>query len=201
MIVNKISEQFDSLEFYLSGTGNFREEIATILPYKGNRSPFSKPVHYKEIKQFIVDKYKAAVVDGMEADDAIGIRATKEDAENVCIVTIDKDLDMIPGHHYNFVKDIRYTLNGTEAARSFYKQVLMGDRVDNIPGIHGIGPKHAERIIGPLSNERAMWQACRFKWHECYPDGYEGRSATAVCLEVAKLLWISRTGAYDQEVL
>lgn len=193
-VVDSIAGKFDSLEFYLSGTGNWRLEEATVKPYKGNRSPFNKPVYYKEIREYIVRKYGAVLVDGMEADDAIGIRATTNPGEPVCIVSIDKDLDMIPGEHYNWVKDKRYTLNGTEATRNFYKQVLTGDSVDNIPGIYGLGPRNAERIIGQYSNERAMWQACRNEWYKHYPDGYEGKSALAVCLEVAKLLWIAQRG-------
>lgn len=193
-VVESLLDKFDKLELYLTGSDNFRQKIATVLPYKGNRSPFGKPVHYKEIRRYLREKYGAVVVNGMEADDAMGIRATGDDAKDTCIITTDKDLDMIPGNHFNWVKDKRYEINGTEAARNFYKQVLTGDRVDNIPGIYGIGPKGAERIIDQFSNERAMWQACRQEWYKHYPDGYSGKSAGAVCLEVAKLLWIARTG-------
>lgn len=193
-VIDHMAKQFDSLEFYLSGSDNFREKIATVQPYKGNRSPFGKPVHYKQIRKYLREKYGATVVNGMEADDAIGIRATGDDNANCCVITVDKDLDMIPGNHYNWVKDIRYTINGTEATRNFYKQILTGDRVDNVPGIYGIGPKGAEHLIGKLTNERAMWQTCRREWYNHYPKGYEGRDAGAVCLEVAKLLWIARKG-------
>src|SRR3990167_11351680 len=58
---------------YLTGDGNFREKVATIQPYKGNRDKDAKPFWYKEIRKYLIDRYKAVVVDGMEADDAIGI--------------------------------------------------------------------------------------------------------------------------------
>lgn len=51
-VVDSIAGKFDSLEFYLSGTGNWRLEEATVKPYKGNRSPFNKPVYYKEIREY-----------------------------------------------------------------------------------------------------------------------------------------------------
>ena len=58
---------------YISGKDNFREKVATILPYKGNRDPLHKPKYYKEIREYLKDAYGAQVVDGQEADDEIGI--------------------------------------------------------------------------------------------------------------------------------
>ena len=34
-----------------------------------------------------------------------------------------------------------------DTLRWFYKQVLMGDRVDNIPGLKGVGDKKADKIL------------------------------------------------------
>ena len=56
---------------FLSGNGNFREQVATIKPYKGNRDAKHKPKYYKEIKQHLIDRWNAEVIDGREADDAL----------------------------------------------------------------------------------------------------------------------------------
>ena len=98
------------IKVYLSGKGNFRNDIATIKPYKGNRSSV-KPFHYNNIRDYLVNRWNAEVVDGIEADDALGINQSKDS----CICTIDKDLDMVPGYHYNFQKDRLYDVPATKA--------------------------------------------------------------------------------------
>src|SRR5512139_4038799 len=63
----------DSYRLFLTGPGNFREKVAVTKPYKGNRDPLNKPVHYAAIKEYLVKHWNAEVVDGYEADDAMGI--------------------------------------------------------------------------------------------------------------------------------
>lgn len=126
---------------------NFRIAIATTLPYKGNRKG-EKPIHYDFIRSYLLseDGWSFTGVRGEEADDALGKWATKLGDEAV-ICTIDKDLDMIPGWHYNFVKRLKYYVGLSEGYRSFCTQLLLGDRTDNISGIRGCGPVGASRII------------------------------------------------------
>ena len=68
-----------------------------------------------------------------------------------CIVSIDKDMDMIPGWHYNQNKGELYFVTPEEADYFFHKQLLTGDRVDNIIGIKGIGDKKSDKALGNLS--------------------------------------------------
>src|SRR5690606_41714779 len=71
-----------------------------------------KPYWYDEIRDYLIRRWGAEVVDGQEADDAIGIAAWnsyKECPEYSIIASIDKDLRMIPGYHYNWVKDRKST--------------------------------------------------------------------------------------------
>ena len=125
-------------QIYLSGKSNFRFDVATILPYKGNRTDLGKPFHYDGIRQFLVDVFDAQVSVGMEADDLIGI---SHDPDHDVIVTLDKDLNCIPGLHYNWSHDECYWVSELDADRNFYCQVLTGDPTDNILGLYGVGSK------------------------------------------------------------
>jgi 5'-3' exonuclease len=119
---------------------NFRFDIYP--EYKANRkSP--RPIYYGELREHLIRFYPTTVVSGMEADDALGQAQT----DSTVICSIDKDLDQIPGRHYDFVKDVVYEVSKDTADRFFWYQLLMGDATDNIPGIPGCGPKTAQRIL------------------------------------------------------
>jgi hypothetical protein len=126
----------------LSGGTNFRKEVAVTKPYKGNRKA-PRPVYFDYLRSYLILERGAIISGGCEADDVLGILQDDEST----IVTLDKDLDMIPGKHYNFVQDRHYTINRTEAYYNFCKQVLTGDSSDNIPGLKGIGPVKADNIL------------------------------------------------------
>jgi DNA polymerase-1 len=87
----------------------------------------------------------------------MGIHQTEE----TIICTIDKDLLMIPGQHYNFVKDEFKTVGYLDGLKHFYMQCLQGDRSDNIKGIPGIGLKKAERILEGCVTEYQLFKAVR----------------------------------------
>ena len=156
---------------FISGENNFREKIATIRPYKGNRDPEAKPYWYKEIKEFLIDHRDAVVVDGMEADDAMAIRQLEElhipehDGDtgyaNSIICTIDKDLDQIPGWHFNWRKKEKYWVDIDSAIRSFYLQLISGDTVDNIQGVPGVGIIGAEKALEGFSSEKEYYEVAR----------------------------------------
>jgi DNA polymerase-1 len=150
-------------------------------PYKGNRI-LAKPYHYQLLREYMERAWGFEVIEGMEADDAIGIEAYRNEPDETLIVSIDKDLNMIRGHHYNFVKEERYYVTEEEAIRNFYLQILTGDKVDNIIGLSGIGPVKSKKLLVDCSNELEMYEAVLKAY-----DGDEAR-----VLENARLLWILR---------
>ena len=165
--------------FYLTGSGNFRKDLATIKVYKGQRPP--KPEHLPATRDQLVQQWGAEIVEGQEADDAIGIKAT--DLKGDCtIVSIDKDLLMIPGTHYNFVKKEWTEVSQEKGDYFFYKQLLTGDQVDNIQGVTGIGPKKAEKAYEGCTTVQEMYAKAL--------EMYKG-DANAL-LENARLLWLRR---------
>lgn len=172
--------EVDDYQGYLTGEGNFREQIAVTAPYKGNRTG-RKPEHYDFIRQYLISSWGFQLVDGEEADDAIAIEATS--LKDACIIcSIDKDFDQVPGWHYNFVKRIKYYVTPDEGIRNFYAQVLTGDRVDNIIGLRGIGPAKSSRILQDLRGEQEYYKAVL--------DQYDGCSERVH--ENGRLLWLRR---------
>jgi len=95
------------------------------------------------------------IVDHLEADDLLGLNQTR----NTCIVSIDKDLDMIPGWHYNHVKEVLYYVTEWDAIYNFYYQLLIGDPSDNIKGAKGIGKAKAARILEDCETEAELYEA------------------------------------------
>lgn len=172
---------FGDYQGFLTGKTNFRTDVAVTAPYKGNRKS-AKPKHYQALRDYMENKWGFSMSEGQEADDAIGIEAYSLDPESYCICSIDKDLDMLRGKHYNFVKDTFYTITEEEALFNFYKQILTGDRVDNIIGLKGIGDVKAKRILKECNNENEMYLAIL--------KAYEGNEQRV--LENAQLLWIRR---------
>jgi len=145
-------------ELHLTGRGNFRYDYAVTVPYKGNRTGTRKPVHYHLLREYLTDAWAATVSEGIEADDMLAIRAT-ELGETSMIVSLDKDLDQVPGWHYNFSKKKLYHIDPVTGLFNFYKQMLTGDRVDNIIGVRGIGDAKAEKLLKDKT-ELEMWEIC-----------------------------------------
>ena len=172
---------FGEYQGYLTGKTNFRNDIAVTAPYKGNRKS-AKPKHYQLLRDYMESAWSFTMIEDQEADDAIGIAAYEMEVGEYCICSIDKDLDMLRGDHYNFVKDERYFITEEEGIKNFYKQLLMGDRVDNIIGIKGIGTVKAERLLKECKNENEMYLAIL--------EAYEGNAERV--LENGRLLWIRR---------
>jgi hypothetical protein len=84
---------------YLTGKGNFREEIAKTAVYKGNRKDAEKPVWLSAIRDHLVEAWDAEISCGQEADDLIAIEATKLGNRSV-VASADKDMLQIPAFHF-----------------------------------------------------------------------------------------------------
>lgn len=132
------------MRIYISGEGNFRNELAKTVGYKANRATMVRPQFLEATKEYLVTKYGAVHVDGYEADDAI---ATDMTINNAIHCGVDKDILQIPGKHYNYVKKEWQTISTEEATIRLFRQILMGDKSDNVPGLKGIGEAKAENAI------------------------------------------------------
>lgn len=91
-------------EVFLTGPGNFRFDIATIAPYKGNRDGLEKPYHWQTVSDRLLSHWGARVVEGVEADDALAIKGQWHTSKGrgYVIASRDKDLRMVPCSHYSW---------------------------------------------------------------------------------------------------
>lgn len=165
VLMDKIMDFTKATDYtiYLSGEDNFRLEFNP--EYKANRDPTAKPEYYSDLKNYLLERWKAVVTQGEEADDAMGIAQCQNEGTVIC--TIDKDLRMIPGHHFNFVRDelgVEY-VDPFEGIKSFYHQLLTGDTVDNVIGLDRIGPRTADKILRFCETEEEMFETVRERYN------------------------------------
>lgn len=166
----------------LSGDSNFREGIATIQKYKGNRDDFVKPVHFDYLRDWLKSMPYTILTDNEEADDVI----SRAMIEGHVGASIDKDLNNTPGLHYNFNQNSLYTIDDLTASKNFYKQMLTGDSADNIPGIKGIGAVKSDNLISPCNTAQEMEEIVYEQYKEVYEKPIEAMT------EVGRLLWMRR---------
>jgi len=177
-------------KFFLTGRGNFRNDIAKTAVYKGNRKATEKPIHFQTLREWLISQYDATVTEGYEADDAIAIMANSFGYDNVVVISIDKDFEQLPTTIFNPSKWEWKTVDLWTATKNFYKQILTGDRVDNIIGLHGIGPVKAEKLLEGCDSEKALYWACVEAYNIAQQIGLD--AAQERVLENGRLLWIQR---------
>jgi len=198
---NKIAEKFKTdvrACVLIDGDGNFRTKIATIKPYKGQRSVHAKPLKYNDIRQYLLDHQDAEVCHDQETDDEIAIRHTqygKEGPRKSIIVSVDKDFMQCPGWIFNPNKGFK-KVSRKEAKCRQYRQCLTGDSVDNIGGAYKFGPKAAAKLITMDMGELQMWVAVIAAYEvsiEKYGnEHYNGLNAKEAATENMRLIYLRR---------
>lgn len=196
-----IEERFEEKSYvyiYLDGGGNFRDDVATIRPYKGNRKEASKPIRYDEIREYLTSNYRCVISDGCESDDMLATDQTRNRmaGEPSIIVGVDKDLLQVPGWHMNPNKGFKH-ISPAEGMGRLYRQAVMGDPVDNIAGAYKVGAKAAKEIIKPGMTELEMWEATVKAYElsiERFPDRelYAGMTGEQAALENMRLVYLRR---------
>ena len=129
--------------------------------YKAHRSPMPEPLvqQIEPIHEVVrLLGWPVLVVPGIEADDAIGTlaRVAAESGHQVVISTGDKDLAQLVNAQVTLINTMsneRLDVAGVMAKfgvppeRIVDYLTLMGDTVDNVPGVEKVGPKTAARWI------------------------------------------------------
>lgn len=150
---------------YLTLGKCYRYQKAKSKPYKDGRSKAAPkpPIFYALRAALQQEPYNFIGWEGLEADDLVAMagHALNENGFPCVISSPDKDvIHQIPGHHYNYGKAEHIVTSEESAERFLWTQVLMGDSTDGIPGIPGIGPKKAEKILDEIPEAYTMAQVC-----------------------------------------
>lgn len=151
--LNKVIRTLEADEYMVALSGPTTECFRmNLLPtYKGGRNLSDRPLCFDDLRQHILDKYQAKIVNHLEADDVLGIWSTHPDmipGEKI-IVSRDKDFFSVPGLFYKTdqkdkgVQEISFD----SAQRYHLYQTLLGDKTDNYKGCPGCGPSHAKALL------------------------------------------------------
>ena len=169
------------VKFCFSDVRNFRRHI---LPtYKANRVGKRKPVGYSALVSWVKDTYTTMTKPTLEADDCMGILATKPMCRGNCIIVSgDKDLLCIPGYHWDFIRKEYIYSSEADAMRHFFMQTLMGDATDGYSGCPKVGKVTAKRIL----DKDCSWDAVK----EAYEKAGLSEDVALTQARVAKILTI-----------
>ena len=141
--LTKLKDQFgafSTLILFFSDTKNFRKKI---LPeYKGHRNR-KKPCGYKRVISQLKTEFEVIIMPTLEADDAMGIYATKNPGNIIC--SPDKDMRQIPGRLYDM--ENLTVINEIDGPKWHLVQSCSGDQTDGYSGCPGIGVKRATTIF------------------------------------------------------
>jgi len=162
-------EQTGTTRYELHFTGNKRNSFRyTQLDsmYKANRKSGQTPAGLHATKlRWVLNNPNVFIWDEWEADD-ICVALKRDNPDKYILAAVDKDvIYSLPGKHWNYYTSAKYYINmkwievsKLEAMRHHYLQTLTGDSGDNIPGLSGIGPKKALKILGDCEDHICMWE-------------------------------------------
>ena len=95
-------------EYYVGGSGNFRLDLPLPQQYKSNRKDMRKPTHLNKAIEYVIKKYNAKKIKGVECDDVVNIRA----------IAINKQAN-VKGSYRDWETDRKSTrLNSSHSAKS-----------------------------------------------------------------------------------
>ncbi len=149
---------------------NFRNKIYS--EYKANRGEAPEdlipqfPLIRECVKSFNIPQLE---IEGYEADDLIASYSKLADSNHIetIIVSSDKDLMQLVNEKVTMldpmknkiikIKDVEEKF-GVKPDKVIFIQALTGDKVDNIPGAPGIGPKTASQLINEFGDINGLFK-------------------------------------------
>ena len=179
----------------------FRNEIYP--EYKANRdeAPEDLQLQFPKIFELVrAFSIPMLAMEGYEADDIIGTIARAQEGSKVVLVTGDKDFCQLVSEDVTLVDTMRERVTGVGEVREKYgigpEQMtdffaLVGDKVDNVPGVSGVGEKTASALIseygnldGVYGNLEKLRPAVARKLRENRADAYLSRELVTIKTDV-----------------
>lgn len=194
LAINTLIEQFkpDYLVFAADSKGRtFRHELYE--GYKSNRSaaPDEFLAQLPDLKRMIeAYGFKTIRFDATEADDVIGTVATKYASPDlhVYIVSGDKDFMQLVGDNVSIIRpykhggyevasyDAVFEKFGCRPFRVVDALALIGDAVDMVPGVTGIGEKRAAALIKSYGSLDGIYESLHKLTPKIQKSLVEGKS-------------------------
>lgn len=189
-MLTRIFDRFETDDHSLafSSPNNFRYEVDPT--YKSNRKGARKPLCYAAVRELCDEHYNTITMEGLEADDIMGILATKPGSAQRIIVSQDKDMKTIPTTVWNG-KELMHVTEA-EADYNHLYQTLIGDNTDGYKGCPGVGTVKAEKL---LINDKLGATA----WERVVMAYNKAGLAEADALVQARLARILRWSDWDSE--
>ncbi|MCY4044817.1 MAG: DNA polymerase I [Cellvibrionales bacterium] len=124
---------------------------------------------------------------GVEADDVIGTYAREASAKNIPVIisTGDKDMAQLVDEHVTLINTMNNTTMDVEGVKEKFGippeliidfLALMGDKVDNIPGVAGVGEKTALAMLQQIGSIKEIYErledirSCDFRGAKKMPE-------------------------------
>lgn len=166
----------------------------TVFPkYKAYRTQGVPPEGVSACKDILYSWASTRWVEGLEADDVLGILATS--TPNTIIVSDDKDLRTIPGELYVPRLGQTFEISEDEADWNHLMQTLTGDSCDGFGGCPFIGPKRAEKLLSDALTEGKLDRSAAW---QIVLDAYERRGLSeSEAITQARLARILRAENWD----
>jgi DNA polymerase I len=177
-------EQPDLVGVALEG-GGASVRVAQFEAYKANRAPMPEDlVSQMPWIRRVLEAFRIPMLqlERYEADDVLGTLAAKAAAEGfeVILVSADKDLMQLVAPHVSLYHTGRSKLYGRDEVcedfgvppeRVADVLALMGDAIDNIPGVPGIGEKGAKGLIQEHGSLEALLDKAETITRKTYREG------------------------------
>lgn len=149
--LGEIFRQFSAAGYIFCFSGKshdtFRAAVAVDKKYKGNRIDREfyegKIEDMAEVVSYVMKIYPTLIFTDLEADDLLCYLQH----DYTFIFSNDKDLNQIPGHHFNVEQRDLMIVTEEQAHRNLCYQMIVGDSTDHIGGLFRYGEKKALKIL------------------------------------------------------
>lgn len=178
--------ELDDFQIFTTAGGNFRKELSDT--YKANRQKTERPQWLVPCYKYLAIEWKSYAERGYEADDLLAIAITEN--PDMLLVSYDKDLNQVPGWHYDWRKYSLYYVTPEEGDYFLARQMLQGDPSDNIKGVKGIGPKKADKLLEGVATEALLPTVLEiYKTHDMAWDEFRTNYQLLKILRSKEMKW------------